>query len=91
MFGKKAYIKDSWNKLDFLIVVTSDLSYFLNSDSLKSLRTLRILRPLRLFSRIKSLGKMLNAIILSFIPLKDIFIVQFFYYTLFAIAGLMVF
>jgi len=36
---------------------------------------LRILRPLRLFSRIKSLGKMLNAIILSFYPLKDIILV----------------
>jgi hypothetical protein len=51
-----------WNILDFIIVVTSVISFFINLDSLKALRTLRILRPLRLFSNIKSVGKMLNAI-----------------------------
>ena len=62
LFGKKSYLKDMWNILDFIIVVTSVISFFIDLDSLKALRTLRILRPLRLFSNIKSVGKMLNAI-----------------------------
>ena len=57
------------------------------NEGLKNLKVLRILRPLRTVSRIKSLKLMLNAIISSFATLKDIIIIMFFYYTLFAITA----
>jgi hypothetical protein len=84
-------LKDSWNILDFLIVISSLVTYFSNQSNLKALRTLRILRPLRTVSRVKSLKQMLNAIFSSFSTLKDIITIMFFYYTLFAIAGQQVF
>ena len=49
-----SYINDRWNKLDFLVVITSlltvDDSSFLPNVS--SLRTFRVLRPLRSLSSV---------------------------------------
>ena len=57
MNGKKSYLRDSWNILDFIIVVSGLIS--LTSDSeigfFKVLRILRVLRPLRLITRVKGL------------------------------------
>ena len=77
----------NWNKLDFLIVVTSVISAVSSSSNLSALRTLRILRPLRTISRVPSLKKMLGTIFASFATLKDVIVIMFFYYTLFASAG----
>ena len=50
-FGKKTYLKDPWNVIDFVIVITALLEFFQGFIgvvvSLKSLRVLRILRPLK--------------------------------------------
>ena len=46
-FSKNSYIKDNWNKLDFVIVLTSLISYFANLDSLSYLKVFRVLRPLK--------------------------------------------
>lgn len=48
-----SYLRDSWNKLDFFIVVTSNIDMSLsNTDipALKVLRMLRMIRPLRVIS-----------------------------------------
>ena len=53
-----AYIRDAWNCLDGLIVVTSVLSLVLNSASLtivRSFRILRALRPLRMVRRLRGM------------------------------------
>ena len=91
LFNKGAYLRDNWNILDFFIVVTSLISQYSSASNLSSLRTLRILRPLRTVAKVESLKKMLAAIFASFTTLKDITIIMFFFYTLYAIAGQMVF
>jgi hypothetical protein len=56
--GPKSYMQISWNVLDFAIVSVSLLSLIfshLDLAFLKAIRMLRILRPLRLISRNKSL------------------------------------
>jgi hypothetical protein len=56
--GSKSYMQISWNVLDFCIVSVSLLSIIfshLDLAFLKAIRMLRILRPLRLISRNKSL------------------------------------
>lgn len=56
-YGKNAYLADSWNRLDFVIVVLGGLEYFpLNLDNLNltAIRTIRVLRPLRAINRIPS-------------------------------------
>ena len=48
--GKKSYLRDAWNVLDFTIVVLSIVSLNISADIsfVKVLRVARILRPLRL-------------------------------------------
>ena len=54
--GRRCYMKDGWNILDFFIVLVSLVSLGLGDSAeslrnVKALRTLRVLRPLRLISR----------------------------------------
>ena len=53
--GKRSYIRDSWNQLDFTIVVLTIFSYTAATDSdfgfLKIFRMLRVLRPLMFLKR----------------------------------------
>ena len=55
---KKSYLRETWNCLDFFIVVISVAGFLPidgGSDSLKSLRTFRILRPLRSINRLPAM------------------------------------
>jgi hypothetical protein len=52
--GNKSYLRKSWNKLDFLVIFVSILTYLPLGTTLtfyKSMRLLRILRPLRMIDR----------------------------------------
>jgi hypothetical protein len=55
--GKKSYLRNSWNILDFAIVIFSVFSLTMdtNISFIKVLRVTRILRPLRLISKAQSL------------------------------------
>ena len=58
IFHKHSYLRDAWNCLDFFIVVVSVVSMLPisgGSDSLKGLRTFRILRPLRSVNKLPAL------------------------------------
>jgi hypothetical protein len=93
VFNEGAYIRDGWNILDFTIVVSSIIPLFLGGSSvnLTSLRSLRVLRPLRTVSTIKSL-KILLTTIFSAIPyLLNTMLILFFFFTVFAIAGVQLF
>jgi hypothetical protein len=66
--GKRAYIRDPWNQLDFVVVCISVVLLFSESGPLKSLRALRCLRALRalrLLSRFPEMKAMVNALFLS--------------------------
>lgn len=60
-YGIKSYFRNSWNILDFLIVVVSILGTVLdlfgvdNIPAFKSMRTLRALRPLKALSRFEGI------------------------------------
>ena len=49
----KAYLRESWNILDFLIVVLSIVSMVANDKlrAFKTMRTARVVRPLRILSK----------------------------------------
>lgn len=90
-FPKYSYIKDNWNKLDFMIVVTSLISWIFNLQNLTYLRVFRVLRPLRSIQRIKSLKKMMEVIFSSFVMLKDTMIIMFFYFLVVSICSQQIF
>ena len=87
--GPEAYLKDYMNFMDIIIVLTSWLPFFIGSGvNLSTFRTFRVLRPLRTIKNIKALRKILLSVILAIPILKDTFIIQWFNYLIFAIAGL---
>lgn len=55
--GRKSYLRDGWNMLDFFIVALSvvSLSVDANLSFIKVLRVARILRPLRLIQKAQGL------------------------------------
>ena len=93
IFGKRTYLRDPWNVIDFLIVVTAVLDlgqgYFgWNFVSLKSLRVLRILRPLKGIKTIPSLRKQVTALLRSVMGLVNVSVFLLFIFILFGIVGL---
>ncbi|KAL4431571.1 hypothetical protein ABPG74_017276 [Tetrahymena malaccensis] len=93
IFAKNAYIKEGWNVIDLIIIVTGWLPYVVSSNSfnLSALRSLRVLRPLRSISKVKVLNQLVTALFSSIPLLKDAFIILLFFFTVFAIAGLQLF
>lgn len=57
--GKTSYIRDAWNILDFVIVLSALLGVIagdkIKVSFIKSLRILKVLRPLRIISQKKQL------------------------------------
>jgi hypothetical protein len=90
VLNKGAYLRDGWNILDFVIVTTSLLPLVAgtNSINLSSLRSLRVLRPLRTISTIHELKVLLLTLFSAIPQLLNSIIVLFFFFLVFAIAGL---
>lgn len=69
ILNKDSYIRNYWNVLDFIIVVTSIQTMFFGiSFSVNSIRAIRVLRPLRTITKIKAL-KMIVRTLFAAIPL----------------------
>ena len=87
--GETSYIRDTWNLLDFFIVVCAILGLFLGDkldvEFLKSLRTARLLRPLRLITRNKGLKIAIASLLASIPNISRLMIVVLFYMFLLAV------
>ena len=60
VWSKKSYLREAWNCLDFFIVSISIVGFLPiegGADSLKALRTFRILRPLRSVNKLPTMRK----------------------------------
>ena len=86
---KTAYLKDTKNILDFLIVICALVGFLLpegsNISSLKSIRILRFLGPLRMIARTKSLQVALTSLINSIPKIINLQVIVFFFILLIAI------
>ena len=89
--GKNSYMKDRWNWLDFLVVVTSWLSYVPAIPNVSVLRTFRVLRPLKSISSNPRLQSLVVSILNSIPQLVGVLVLLFFVFCLFGIAGLQMF
>ena len=58
LFHKNAYLRSVWNIMDFTVVITGFITIFVSNDGsgfdLRTLRAVRVLRPLKLVSGIPS-------------------------------------
>ncbi|XP_034071419.1 voltage-dependent P/Q-type calcium channel subunit alpha-1A-like, partial [Gymnodraco acuticeps] len=87
-FHKNSYLRNGWNVMDFVVVCTGILSTIGSDFDLRTLRAVRVLRPLKLVSGIPSLQVVLKSIMKAMIPLLQIGMLLFFAILMFAIIGL---
>ena len=99
IFNKGAYLRDSWNILDFIIVSSAYASIMQSTGtpangagadegfSLTGLRAFRVLRPLRTISSIEGLKVLMTALLSALPLLRDTVIILMFFFLIFAIGG----
>ncbi|EPY90074.1 hypothetical protein CB1_000054033 [Camelus ferus] len=89
LFGQKCYLGDTWNRLDFFIVMAGMMEYSLDGHnvSLSAIRTVRVLRPLRAINRVPSM-RILVTLLLDTLPmLGNVLLLCFFVFFIFGIVG----
>uniref|UniRef100_A0A8K9UC73 Voltage-dependent T-type calcium channel subunit alpha n=1 Tax=Oncorhynchus mykiss TaxID=8022 RepID=A0A8K9UC73_ONCMY len=87
--SQKGYLGDTWNRLDFFIVIIGMLEYSLDGHnvSLSAIRTVRVLRPLRAINRVPSM-RILVTLLLDTLPmLGNVLALCFFVFFIFGIVG----
>uniref|UniRef100_A0A4W6G3P5 Calcium voltage-gated channel subunit alpha1 E n=1 Tax=Lates calcarifer TaxID=8187 RepID=A0A4W6G3P5_LATCA len=92
VFHKGSYLRNGWNVMDFIVVLSGILAaagaHMNISVDLRTLRAVRVLRPLKLVSGIPSLQIVLKSIMKAMVPLLQIGLLLFFAILMFAIIGL---
>eukprot|EP01035_Chromulina_nebulosa_P025181 gene25181-32851_t len=91
IYGPNSYFYDSWNWLDFLVVVTSLVALAPNIPSIKVLRTFRVLRPLKSLRSLPAVAEIVEVFVASILKMGDIFGLIMFSYLFFAVVGLQIF
>ena len=84
--GKGAYLKDAWNWLDFIVVVSSVLEMWF--PTLNSLKIFKLFRPLRSLNNVKSMKILVDTLFKSMMSLSGIMGLAIFFFTIFAILGI---
>uniref|UniRef100_A0A8C1L9L8 Voltage-dependent N-type calcium channel subunit alpha n=1 Tax=Cyprinus carpio TaxID=7962 RepID=A0A8C1L9L8_CYPCA len=87
VFHKDSYLRNGWNVMDFVVVLTGILTTLGSQFDLRTLRAVRVLRPLKLVSGIPSLQVVLKSIMKAMVPLLQIGLLLFFAIVMFAIIG----
>ncbi len=92
IFAPKAYMKDPWNVLDFVIVLTSLMPLFIEIQfSVNSLKAIRVLRPLKTITKVKALKLVVSTLFHAFDLVMDSLYILIFVMIVFSIAGTQLF
>uniref|UniRef100_A0A8C2ILM1 Calcium voltage-gated channel subunit alpha1 Ib n=1 Tax=Cyprinus carpio TaxID=7962 RepID=A0A8C2ILM1_CYPCA len=89
IFGRRSYLGDTWNRLDFFIVMAGVVEYSLDLQNinLTAIRTVRVLRPLKAINRVPSM-RILVSLLLDTLPmLGNVLLLCFFVFFIFGIIG----
>jgi len=92
--GKKSYIREAWNILDFTIVMSALISMIVNDDKLKAIKTLRVLRvlrPLRLLNKNRGLKLAITSLFNSLPAISNLLLIMFFFVFLLGILSMTLF
>ncbi|CAL2050633.1 unnamed protein product [Caenorhabditis brenneri] len=90
--GPAAYMSDTWNRLDFFIVMAGIAEFVLHeylggNINLTAIRTVRVLRPLRAVNRIPSMRILVNLLLDTLPMLGNVLLLCFFVFFIFGIVG----
>lgn len=92
ILNKGSYMRDSWNLLDFVIIMSGYIGMVLGGGAnLSVLRSFRIIRPLRTISSVEGLRVIVSALVAALPLLRDTILVLLFFFVIFAIAGVQLF
>lgn len=89
--GKRSYLRNYWNFLDFFIVMFNVISLFgvFNEyDSVRALRVVRLLRTLRLISKNEALNISINTLILSLPSVFNMIFISYIYICFFSLIAI---
>uniref|UniRef100_H2T0F2 Calcium voltage-gated channel subunit alpha1 I n=1 Tax=Takifugu rubripes TaxID=31033 RepID=H2T0F2_TAKRU len=89
IFGRRCYLGDTWNRLDFFIVMAGMVEYSLDLQNinLSAIRTVRVLRPLKAINRVPSLRILVNLLLDTLPMLGNVLLLCFFVFFIFGIIG----
>lgn len=88
IFEQGCYLREAWNWLDFIVVITGLLSALPSFQNVSVLRTFRLFRPLRSLSTFRSMRLLVNTLLTSIVQLGGILILAIFFFGIFAILGI---
>ena len=83
----KAYLRDGWNWIDFIVVIVGVMENIPGMPNMKALRTLRVLRPLKSVKVIPSMKRHITSLLASISPLVNVVAFLGFIFILFGILG----
>ncbi len=89
LYGKMSYFAETWNRLDCFIVIAGALDYmpFLNGTGITTLRTIRVLRPLRVINKAPNLRILVTLIIDTLPMLGNVCALALLVFVVFGIVG----
>lgn len=94
IMGPNAYLRDNWNRLDFIIVFFGVVSMILENvhndsdiDFIRAFRALRALRPLRMVSKNEGIKTVVNALLQSIPSLLNVLLIIILFLLVFGILG----
>ena len=86
----KSYLRDPWNGLDFLVVLSGLFEIFLGDKggiSVRALRILRVIRPLKTINAFPKMRRLISALLSSLPTLANAVLFMMFIFLLFGILG----
>lgn len=89
ILDEHTYLRDPWNWLDFIVVITGLMSFLpgINANLL-ALRTFRLIRPLKTIHVLPNMRLFISTLIGSLVDLATVFLLMLFFFVIFAILGL---
>ncbi|CAF4705492.1 unnamed protein product [Rotaria sp. Silwood1] len=84
---KYTFLRDPWNWLDFIVITLAYITFFVDLGNIAVLRTFRVLRALKTVAIVPGLKTIVNALIQSFISLRDVSVLSSFILSIFALVG----
>uniref|UniRef100_A0A8C5FYE2 Voltage-dependent T-type calcium channel subunit alpha-1I-like n=1 Tax=Gouania willdenowi TaxID=441366 RepID=A0A8C5FYE2_GOUWI len=89
IFGRRSYLGDTWNRLDFFIVMAGMVEYSLDLQNINftAIRTVRVLRPLKAINRVPSMRILVNLLLDTLPMLGNVLLLCFFVFFIFGIIG----
>ncbi|CAF1120007.1 unnamed protein product [Adineta ricciae] len=88
LLGKYTFLRDPWNWLDFVVISLAYVGFFVDLGNVAVLRTFRVLRALKTVAVVPGLKTIVNALIQSFISLRDVVVLSTFVLSIFALIGM---